>query len=131
MTDVGDSDEADEETLRAQELEQLGIPLHATVLIQGLRGAKHLNGILGQVIGWHETSNRFMVQVAPASKNTKREKDSVRIKRENILYPARCPGCDAEVLRAGCFSCGEHMLFGCTTAEELIKSDRTQEDSSQ
>jgi len=76
-----------------------------TVLVHGLAKARHLNNLLGCVLGFDEHSGRFMIRFAS-------EVTPSKIKPCNLMFPAVCPHCSSEVTGSRCFACpaGEPLM---------------------
>ena len=75
-----------------------------TVRVHGT--ACHYNEKFALVVGLDSESDRYMVQFAA-------DQDAVKIKLQNVQFPAECPNCMSEVTSSGCFSCGH----GCSDAQ--------------
>ena len=69
-----------------------------TVNIFGLTGNRDLNGCLAAVIGFDKPSGRHIVKVSTRA-------NSIKIKPDNLRFPASCPQCDAEVTSSQCYAC--------------------------
>lgn len=71
----------------------------ATVRVHGLEKADHYNDCFASVIGYDADSDRILLQFST-------DRPGVKIKPENVEFPAMCPRCEAEVTSPGCFACG-------------------------
>ena len=85
-----------------QETSAIGVDDH--VLVHGLSQAKHLNNIIGLVVGYDDTSDRFVIRFAPKLTPSK-------IRAGNLMFPAVCPYCSAEVTGSQCFACSSGYLL--------------------
>ena len=104
----------------AQDSTELGnvvtlLPLDATqdssaidvedfVLVHGLSQAQQLNNTMGIVEGYDEVSERYMVRFAPKVTPSK-------IRARNLMFPAVCPYCSAEVTGSQCYACCRGYLL--------------------
>ena len=78
------------------EWEEMG--LGCTVRLMDLRSKKY-NDSFGVVTGCDSTTGRWYILVSNESR-------SVKIKPENIQFPARCPACECWVSAVMCYACG-------------------------
>ena len=70
-----------------------------TVLVQGLVEASHLNDKFAVITGFDSRNDRYILMFSPTEA-------TVRVKKCNVMFPARCPCCESEVTSSGCFDCG-------------------------
>ena len=66
--------------------------------IDGLVKNPTLNGKLAVVVGFDDLSGRHLVRLACRS-------DTIKIKSENLRYPASCQYCGSEVSTSQCYAC--------------------------
>lgn len=68
------------------------------VNIEGLTKAVYLNGSIGHVIEFDKTTHRYCIQLAS-------QKQPVKVRKENLKYPAVCSYCGSEVTSMTCYAC--------------------------
>ena len=92
------------------------------VNVVGLAKSIDLNGCIGTVAGFDRKCQRFLIKVA-------QRKDMVKIKRDNLQYPASCGVCGCEVTSSQCYACNglpsgtvSHPSVGCCDFSEMNES---------
>jgi len=93
-----------------------------TVLISDLVQATHYNSKSGEIVQETDDAGRVAVRFGPS-------RPPVRIRLQNVFFPAFCPFCSAEVTSGHCMACkkGSHMILHdtCTSKLPLPGNSRT------
>ena len=109
----------------APEKIQIDIEEGMCVNVVGLSKTIDLNGCIGTVAGFDCECQRFLIKVP-------QRKDIVKIKRDNLQYPASCGACGCEVSSSQCYACNglpsdavSHLRVGCCSDSEMNGSPET------
>ena len=90
-----------------------------TVLISGLVQAKQYNSKSGSIVQEVDDAGRVAVRFGPC-------RSPVRIKVQNVFYPAFCPFCSAEVTSGHCMACqagSQMILHDICTSKSTVSGD--------